>query len=151
MVRNKSGKKKLNIPGLENNQILIARFAQLYVSDLDMKKPMFVSHIGNRHNRFNIFVHGIYGENDEGEKEREITMMIIEHLERGKKVDMIMIFPNLNEDSKSSPFTFHYAKKSNLDFKPEFFMTSKKMMDWDRLAKKLGKSIDNKKIIEYLI
>ena len=152
MVEDKSGRKKkyLDIPGLEKNKKLIGRFAQLYVSEIDMKKDMYICHIGNVHHKFNLFVHGIYGENDKGEKERGITMMMLEHLERGEKVDMILIFPNVDEEKiKISPFNFTYTKKSKLNFKPEFFMISE-MMDWELLTEKLGESIDNDRILKYL-
>ena len=143
--------KNRSIPSLKKNKKLIARLAQIYLSEIDMEKPMFICHIGNRHNRFNLFVHGVYWKNSKGEKERKITMMMIEHLEHGKKVDMVLIMPEINENRIKCPLNFTYARKSKLDFKPEFFMTSKKTMNWDLLTKKLGEAIDNKRIIEYVV
>ena len=149
MINNRNGK-NFKMPGLENNNTLTARFAQIYMSDFDMKEPMFICHIGNRHHRFNLFVHGVaYFENEEGEKERGLIMIMLEHLERGKKVDMVVAFPNIN-NMKKHPFRYDYTVKSDLDFKPEFFMTSKEM-DWELLTKKLGETIDNKKIIKYIV
>ena len=138
---------RIRIPGLENNKPLNARFAQIHVSEFDMKNPMFICHVNNKHNRFNLFVHGIYIKNEDNEKERIASMIMVEHLERGERVDMFMAKASLRAKHY---FSFRYHRKTDLDFKPEFFMTSKKM-DWDVLTRELSKAIDSHRISKYIL